>query len=156
MELPVLTEKQNQCLIAYLTNGHKKAEAYRSAYDCDNMNDASVYVEASRFFSNPTITPWIDYYTNNVAQTLQEKLNYDAAKHFDELNEMKEKALKCKDRENNPNVSVALKAVELKGKLAGLYNSEKDELNANNSVTIMGKIIVDGEEYHTQVGEHID
>ena len=156
MELPVLTEKQNQCLIAYLTNGHKKAEAYRCAYDCSNMSDNSVYVEASRFFSNPTITPWLDYYKNNVAQSIQEKLNYNAEQHFQELDEMKQTAMHCKDKENNPNVSVALKAVELKGKLAGLYNTDKDELNNHNSFTVMGNIIVDGEEFQTEVGDKVD
>lgn len=154
-DLPQLTGKENECLMLWLMNGHNKSAAYRGAYDCSNMSDTSINVEACRFFKNPKITLWIDYYRKNTQQTLQEQLDYDAMTHFNELNEMKNKALKCRDKYNNPNISTALKAVELKGKLAGLYNESKNEDAESSSVNIMPTIIVDGKKVDYKVGEKI-
>lgn len=154
MELPQLTDKENKCLMNYLTNGYKKGEAYRCAYNCEKMSDNAINVEASRFFNNPKITLWLNKFQVNTQQTVQEQLNYNALHHFDELNEMKKLALGCRDKYSNPNVNAAIKAVELKGKLAGLYKDEKEE--ANNIVTVMGSISVDGKELKFNVGEAVD
>ena len=154
-DLPVLTEKENKCLLNYFANGRKKTQAYRDSYDCSNMSDNSIYVEASRFFSNPKISLWLDYYHNNIAENIKDKLNYDELKHFEELDTMKEIALSCKDKEKNPNVSVALKAVELKGKLAGLY-SDKDDNTDSNNFTLMGTIQLDGHKRQYEVGEPVN
>lgn len=154
MDLPELTDKESQCIINYLLNGKKKADAYRNSYDCSNMNDNSIYVEASRFFSNPKIAPWIEYYSRNVSESLQNKLNYNALQHFDELNEMKAAAMVLRDKYGNPNVSVALKAVELKGKLAGLYSDNENP--ESNNFTVMGDIKIDGKSLNYKVGDDID
>lgn len=154
MDLPELTDKESQCVINYLLNGKKKADAYRNSYDCSNMNDNSVYVESSRFFSSPKISLWLEYYNKNVTESLQNKLNYNALQHFEELNEMKTAAMKAKDRNMNPNVAVALKAVELKGKLAGLY-SDNDNSESSN-FTVMGDIKIDGKSLNYKVGDDID
>lgn len=121
MDLPKLTAKQNKCILRYFTNDKKKIEAYRFAYDCSNMSDETVEVEASRFFSNPKITPWLDFFEKNTQQAMQEEIKYTQLEHFRELEEMKEVAMMCSDKNNNPNVNAAIKAVELKGKLMGLY-----------------------------------
>ena len=155
MELPELTDKQNKCLMRYLTNDFNKSEAYRYAYDCKNMNDNSVSVEASKFFKSPKITPWLEQFRNNQQETVQEQLNYDAIKHFHELDEMKDAAMNCSDKFHNPNVNVALRAVELKGKLAGLYKDNSDEINSG-VVTVMGSISVDDKKLDFKVGEPLD
>ena len=155
MELPKLTGKENKCLMRFLTNGFKKGEAYRYAYDCSNMNENTIAVESSRFFSSPKITPWLDEFQVNVQETVQEQLNYDALKHFEELNEMKQEAMNCSDKYHNPNVNVALKAVELKGKLAGLYKNDTEDLSGG-IVTVMGSIAVDGKKIEYQVGESVN
>lgn len=154
-ELPQLTGKENECLMTFLTNGLKKSEAYRSAYDCSNMSDNAVNVEACRFFKNPKITLWLDRYMKNTQQTLQEELDYNAKKHFDELEEMKVLALNCSDKYHNPNVNAAIKAVELKGKLAGLYKDEKEDAG-NNVINVMGTITVDDKQLTFNVGEGVD
>lgn len=153
-DLPKLTEKENKCLMLWLTNGRKQSEAYKGAYDCSNMSDNAIYVESSRFFKNPKITQWIDYYLKNTQQTLQEQLDYNAKKHFEELNEMKMLAMECRDKYQNPNVNVALKAVELKGKLAGLYQESREE-NENGTVNVMGTIKIDGQNIDFNVGEKV-
>ena len=73
----------------YLTNGYKKSEAYRYAYDCSRMNTASIYVEASKFFKNPKITLWLDYYRQNTEKAVKDELNYSAMDYFNDCEELK-------------------------------------------------------------------
>lgn len=140
----------------YLTNDYNKSEAYRYAYNCKKMSDNSINVEASRFFKNPKITLWVNQFQTNQQQTIQEQLNYDALKHFEELNEMKDAAMNCSDKYHNPNVSAAIKAVELKGKLAGLYKDERDNGLDGRSINVMGCISVDDKKLNFNVGEAPD
>jgi hypothetical protein len=49
-----LTPKQEKCCIEYL-KCHNKTEAYRRAYDCSNYNEASLNVNACKFFSDAKI-----------------------------------------------------------------------------------------------------
>ena len=155
INLPELNSKENQCLLYFLTKHCTKIEAYRSAYDCENMSDNACHVEASRFFSNPKITLWLEHYQKNTQKTIQEELDYDAKKHFDELNELKGIALNSFDRNGNPNINAAIKTAELKGKLAGLYNQDKEE-EANSIVNVMGTITLDGKKLEFNVGEEVD
>lgn len=60
---------------------------------------------------------------------------------------------KGKDDEINPDISIYLKAEELKGKLCGLY-SEKEQLSS--SVNIMGSVKINGEELDINVGEKFE
>ena len=154
-ELPQLNSKENQCLMYFLLKHCDKVEAYRNAYNCENMSDAAIQVEASRFFSNPKIALWLDKYQQNTQQTIQEELDYDAKKHFDELNELKGIALNSFDRNGNPNINAAIKTAELKGKLVGLYNQEKEELNSG-IVNVMGAITLDGKKLNFNVGEDVE
>lgn len=156
INLPELNNKENQCLLYYLTNHCTKIEAYRSAYNCENMTDNACYVEASRFFSDPKITLWLEQFQKNTQKTIQEVLDYDAKKHFDELNELKGIALKSFDKNGNPNINAAIKTTELKGKLAGLYNQDKDEEVSNNIVNVMGTITLDNKKLEFNVGEVVE
>lgn len=154
MELPQLTGKENKCLMRYLTNGFKKSEAYRYAYNCTNMSDNTVYIEASRFFNNPKITLWVSQFQANTQAVVQDELNYHTREHFDELNEMKRVAMECSDKYGNPNVMAAIKAVELKGRMAGLYTGEKEV--TNGVVTVMGSITLDDKNLDFNVGEAVN
>lgn len=50
-----LTAKQEAACQAYIElNGHK-SNAYRVGYDCENMSDAAINVEACRLFKTPNI-----------------------------------------------------------------------------------------------------
>ena len=59
---------------------------------------------------------------------------------------------KGKDDEVNPDISVFLKAEELKGKLCGLYN-EKEKTSLN--IKTMGSVFIDGKELQIKVGERV-
>ncbi len=82
----------------------------------------------------------------------QEEFKYTKNDSFENLEAVQQMALnrKGKDDEISPDISIFLKAEELKGKLAGLY-SEKDKPQQN--VNIMGRVVIDGKELEINVGE---
>ena len=152
-DLPKLSDKQDACLKRYLANGFKKSEAYRYAHNCERMNTATIYVEASKFFKNPKITLWLEYYQKNTEKAVQEQLNYTAIDYFNDCEELKLIALECRDKQGNPNVSAAIEADENKAKVAGLL---KDQIIHSGSVTQMPSVVVNGEELVLNIGEDID
>ena len=81
-----------------------------------------------------------------------EDFNYSKNKSFENLEAVQKMALnkKNKDDEITPDISVFLKAEELKGKLCGLYN-EKEQNAA--SINIMGSVKIDGKKLNLTVGE---
>ena len=80
--------------------------------------------------------------------------NYSKTQSFENLQAVQEMALnrKGKDDELNPDISLFLKAEELKGKLCGLYN-DKDKNTPN--INVMGSVIIDGNELILKTGEEI-
>ncbi len=78
------------------------------------------------------------------------KNNYtinDAIKEFDELKNI---ALNCYDKNGNPNISAALRAIENKAKIAGLYKNGNFQVG---SVVKMNEILIDGEQLKLNIGE---
>lgn len=71
----------------------------------------------------------------------------DALKEFDELKNI---ALNCFDKNGNPNISAALRALENKAKVAGLYTNTKQQPNC---IVNMGEITIDGEQLKLNIGE---
>ena len=150
--LPKLNTKQTKCLMTFLTSNCSQIEAYSSVFG-GKSNKNTLYKEASNFFHHPKIIPWLKHYQNNTAKTIQEELNYSAKEHFDELNNLKELALNCMDRNYNPDVKTMLKAEELKGKLAGFYKNDEEQTVSN--VTVMNDIKLDGETIKLKVGSDV-
>ncbi|MBR5303661.1 MAG: hypothetical protein IKU37_02410 [Candidatus Gastranaerophilales bacterium] len=71
----------------------------------------------------------------------------DALREFDEIKKI---ALNCFDKNGNPNISAALRAIENKAKVAGLYKVEnKQFINAIQ----MKEIVIDGEQLKLNIGE---
>lgn len=152
MDLPDLKDKQMNCVKRYFANGLCKTEAYRYAYDCSKMSTASVYVEANRFFKNPKIALWVDYYRKNTEETIKEELKYTALDYFRDCEELKLIALECEDKQGNPNVMAALKADENKAKVCGLL---KDQIEHSGNIVQMPSVIVNGKELIYECGEEI-
>ena len=50
----MLTGKQEE-FAKNIVQGMSQADAYRSAYDAEDMSDAAIYVEASRLMDNPNV-----------------------------------------------------------------------------------------------------
>lgn len=137
--LPKITPKQHIFVLHFATNGENASKAYRAAYDCSNMSDEAINVEASRLLKNPKIALWIEYFRKNTQQVVEEEFKYTQLEHFKKLNELQAKALECLDKQGNPNINAAIKVEELKGKMGGCY--EKQVLQP----TMEGFII--GDEY---------
>lgn len=78
---------------------------------------------------------------------------YTLENAIQEFEELKNIALSCLDKNGNPNISAAMRAVENKAKIAGLYQKAPPQI-AN--VVQMGEIKVDGEQLKLKIGEEID
>lgn len=83
------------------------------------------------------------------------QFNYSKDKSFENLEAVQQMALnkKGKDDEVTPDISIFLKAEELKGKLCGLYN-DKEKTTAK--ISFMGSVIINGEMLELNVGEKTD
>ena len=84
--------------------------------------------------------------------TKKQIFEYSKNESFENLKAVQEMALNKlgKDYEPSPDISLFLKAEELKGKLCGLY-AEKDKTTPQ--INIMGSVIIDGKELELIVGE---
>lgn len=152
-KLPKLTSKENDCLMHFLTQKCSQVEAFAFAYG-KNSNKNTLYKGASQFFKSPKITPWLEAFNSNVFKTVQEELNYSAIEHFRELDNLKTIALMSYDKNGNPNISSAIKAEELKGKVAGLYNNKEENENNNSTITVMGEVTINNDKLEFKVGSN--
>ena len=115
-ELPKLTAKQQQFILKYLTNGNNGCDAYRFAYDCGGSSTRTIEVEAAKIIKNPKIALWLGEAQNNVQEVFRDEIKYSAKDCFDELDDVRVRA-----KEDKGNYSQEIKAIELKGKLAGHF-----------------------------------
>ena len=78
--------------------------------------------------------------------------NYKPEDALNEFEELKNIALNSFDKNGNPNISAALRAVENKAKIAGFYSKEGIKI-AN--VVSMNEITLDGEQLKLNIGEDL-
>jgi len=130
--LPKLTLQQQNFLLCYFSNGKNASEAYRIAYNTE-AKAKTVWENASKLLKNTKVAPWVEYYETNQQETITEELNYSAKQAFIELEELKRFSLESRDKQGNPNVNAAIKTVELKGKLAGLF---KDKVEVSGGMSL--------------------
>lgn len=50
-----LTPKQENFAICFTMNNNNKTQAYRDSYDCENMSNESIYVNACRLAQNAKV-----------------------------------------------------------------------------------------------------
>ena len=81
---------------------------------------------------------------------LSKQKKYTIEEALVELDELKNIALNCFDKNGNPNISVALRAIDCKAKIAGLYSQKNVE---TKNVIKMSEIIVDGQQLKLNIGE---
>ena len=83
-------------------------------------------------------------------KNINKETNYSIADAIKEFDEIKNIALNCFDKNGNPNISAALRAIENKARVAGLYKQEnKQVINAIQ----MKEIVIDGEQLKLNIGE---
>ena len=122
----MLTPKQEkfcQCII----KGMNQSDAYREAYNTKNTKDETLWSNASRLMNDSKVVARLDELKKNI----EKELVYSAIESFSKLKEIQELALANGVK---PDLTNALKAEELKGKLAGLYVEKKD-ITANIDTT---------------------
>jgi phage terminase small subunit len=125
-----LTIKQENFCIA-VAKGKNQTEAYREYYNTKNMKDETIWNSAYKLMNNGEVAAKIA----ELRARMEEKLVYSAKQSFENFEELKRMAIM------KNNVQAALKAEELKGKLAGLYVDKQE-------VAIEGvkKVLVEFEE----------
>ena len=84
-----------------------------------------------------------------------ENFSYSKNESFENLEAVQKMALdkRGKDDEPNPDITLFLKAEELKGKLCGLYN---DKEKSSQNINVMGSVVIDGKELSLNVGSNPD
>jgi len=133
-DLPKLTEKQQQFVLRYAINGNNGAEAYRFAYDCNGSSEATINTEVNKLLKNPKIALWIKQAEANVQEVFEDEIKYSAKDCFDELDEVRARAKKDKG-----NYSQEIKAIELKGKLAGHF-VDKHQVTGGGLAKVLDKL----------------
>ena len=84
-----LTMKQENFCIEYLKCGNQ-SEAYRRAYDADEMSDETIWNEASKLTKNPLVATRIDELKKDIEKTL----GISKTKLIQDLLDLKERCFK--------------------------------------------------------------
>lgn len=127
-ELPSLTEKQ-MLFVQGILAGKTASDAYRSAYDCSNSEDRTIWANASRLRNDTNVSAWLSQARKaglgRAAVTLES--------HLAELERLREIAL------DTGNVGAAVQAEQLRGKASGQY-TENVRLIDDNPVDTLKTI----------------
>ena len=134
-----LTAKQEK-FCQGVAKGLNYSDAYREAYNADKMKPETINRKAKELIDNGNITARL----KELRGKIEEELKYSARESFNKLKELQDKA------EFNGNINAAIKAEELKGKLANLYKEK--EQNVNVSVNVMPDVKIDGSEFELDIG----
>jgi len=109
----MLTSKQEKFAQLLGTSTISQSDAYRQAYDASGMADETIHNSAYKVANDDEVAARIRQLRNET----KEHLKYDAEAHFKELEASRLRALEGKKQD----LGIELKALELKGKLVGLY-----------------------------------
>jgi hypothetical protein len=115
-----LTDKQEkfaQCI----AKGYTQADAYREAYDCEDMIDNTVYKEACLLMNNPKITERVKELKE---RNLEKNYDRDVRYYLEKLEEIRQKAVA------EGQYSAAVSAIKEDAKISGVY-VEKAEVKNN-------------------------
>lgn len=110
-----LTPKQEK-FVEGIVSGKNPSEAYKSAYNPQTTNENTIRVQANKTLKVPNVYLQIE----ERRKQQQEEVNYTVRDNFNELD------IGAKAAMSEGNLSAYIKAVELKGKLVGLYTEKKE------------------------------
>ena len=105
-----LTGKQEK-FAQGIAKGLSQADAYREAYDYEDMAENTIHRQAHEVMKNSKVTARVE----ELKAAIQEELVYTAKQGFEKFKELQDKAVA------EGNISAAIKAEENKCELAGLY-----------------------------------
>ena len=99
-----LTHKQ-QTFCKEIVLGATQSDAYRKAYDAENMTDKSIHELSSVLAAGIKVASRIE----ELREEYSTFLNYDAKAHFEDMDRMREIALVPMGESGNINVNAAIK-----------------------------------------------
>lgn len=147
--LPKLKPQQQAFVMQHVLLMEKSpSEAYKFAYNTQNMNSNSISVEAQKLLKNPKITLWLDYYRQHAQKTIDTEFEYGMQDAFKELNELQQLSM-----ESYKTYNIARACIDSKCKIKGLYNEKPLEVNAN---VVMPNLTVSGENVKFKIGSGDD
>lgn len=138
--LPDLTPMQMQ-FVEGLLKGLSATDAYKAAYNTENMGQNSIWVEASRAKSNPNIALWLTAARKNGLGAAT--LTHEA--HMQELERLKAIAIET------GNVGAAVQAEQLRGKAAGHYVERHADVTTHDPVETLKDIAKESPEYAAEL-----
>lgn len=127
-DLPDLTPQQRKFVEGILAN-KSASEAYRCAYDAENMKDTSIWTEASRVRNNASVSLWIS--AARKAGLWQPKVSLD--QHLSRLDRLEELCIV------SGNMGAAVQAEQLIGKASGHY-TENLNIMASDPLDMLKEI----------------
>ncbi len=89
---------------------------------------------------------------NKENKNLPKKIEPSLNSIIKELDELKNIALSCYDKNGNPNVAAAIKALQCKAKI---ISDLKNNKRTTNQIVQMGEVKIDGVQLKLNIGEDI-
>ncbi len=121
MSVREITNKQKKFCELKQDREYTNVRAYREAFNNYTMSNHSVAMEAQRILKRPLVDTYLKDMAERIQKKVEQKLVYSAKESFDELEKLKKLAIKNKGKSGKADVGSAIKAEELRGKLANLY-----------------------------------
>jgi hypothetical protein len=123
-----LTHKQEK-FAQLVASGKTQADAYRGAYDAENMSDGSIWTEASLLMKNSEVSQRV----SEMRVPIEEQVGITLKSYIDEMMELKRKA------QDSEEYGASIKALELAGKCLGFYVN-KTELTGKGGEALSVKL----------------
>lgn len=117
MKLTDKQEKFAQCI----AKGYTQADAYREAYDCEEMSDNCLYVNACKVMNNDKVSLRVKELKE---RNLEKNYDRDVRYYLEKLEEIRQKAVA------EGQYSAAVSAIKEDAKISGVY-VEKAEVKNN-------------------------
>ena len=140
----MLTDKQEK-FAQGIAKGLTQTDAYKEAYDCENMKSETITNSAYKLMQNGDIVARI------------EKLKERALKRYDlTVDDLIHELEEARDMGKlNSQVSAMVSATMGKAKLLGLI-TDKQEVKGNMNVTMMPSVKVGDKELEINIGDDVD
>lgn len=144
-DLPELTPQQRDFAFLII-QGKTASDAYRGAYDCSNMGDKSIWVEASRLKNDPDVALWL------AAARKAELGSASRSKeqHILRLDKLQQIAI------DTGNVGAAVQAEQLIGKVEGHYVDQVKDVTDDPMKTLREIQDIIGEEAASKLAQDLE
>ena len=117
-ELPELTENQLK-FVQGIQAGKSASDAYREAYSCENMQENTLWANASRLRTHSKVSAWL----KAIKREQIKAANYTLQDHIRELTEAQQLA------EEKGQIGPMVAAIEKKGRALGLYIEKHEDMS---------------------------